>query len=333
MSDASIWSRAETNSHYAESAVAGDYYSELGVGRDASVDDVKKAYRKLAAKHHPDRNQGDASAEEKFKTVTRAHEVLADTEKRALYDEFGEEGLRAGFDPDAARAFRHGTGRVRSGGVNFEDLFRGGGGAGGGGGGGIGDMFGDLFGGGRGRGRREQQRGADLASQVTVDFADAIKGATLKLVLQDGGEPVTVRVPMGAKNGDRVRVRGHGAPGPSGVQGDLVLTVVVRPHPYFERDELDLYLDLPITVGEAYFGGKVPVPTPGGIVTLTVPASARSGQVMRLRGRGVERQGNKGDLFVRFLVRLPEEESDEIEAAVNTLQEHTKENPRSGLYF
>lgn len=313
--------------------MAGDYYSELGVGRDASVDDVKKAYRKLAAKHHPDRNQGDASAEEKFKTVTRAHEVLADTEKRALYDEFGEEGLRAGFDPDAARAFRHGTGRVRSGGVNFEDLFRGGGGAGGGGGGGIGDMFGDLFGGGRGRGRREQQRGADLASQVTVDFADAIKGATLKLVLQDGGEPVTVRVPMGAKNGDRVRVRGHGAPGPSGVQGDLVLTIVVRPHPYFERDELDLYLDLPITVGEAYFGGKVPVPTPGGIVTLTVPASARSGQVMRLRGRGVERQGNKGDLFVRFLVRLPEEESDEIEAAVNTLQEHTKENPRSGLYF
>ena len=317
--------------------MAGDYYSELGVARDATVDEIKKSYRKLAAKHHPDRNQGDASAEAKFKTVTRAHEVLSDTDKRALYDEFGEEGLRSGFDPEAARAFRHGTGRVRSGGgVNFEDIFggRGGGvgGAGGGGAGGIGDMFGDLFGGGRGRGRREQ-RGADVASQVTVDFADAIKGATLKLVLQDGGEPVTVRVPMGARNGDRVRVRGHGAPGPSGVQGDLLLTIVVRPHPYFERDGLDLYLDLPITVGEAYFGGKVPVPTPGGIVTLTVPASARSGQVMRLRGRGVERQGNKGDLFVRFMVRLPEEESEEIEKAVRTLQEHTEVNPRSGFYF
>ncbi len=312
--------------------MAGDYYSELGVARDASVDEIKKAYRKLAAKHHPDRNQGDPTAEAKFKTVTRAHEVLSDTEKRPLYDEFGEEGLRAGFDPEAARAFRHGTGRVRAGGgVNFEDIF-GGRGGGGGGAGGIGDMFGDLFGGGRGRGRREQ-RGADVASQVTVDFADAIKGATLKLVLQDGGEPVTVRVPMGAKNGDRVSVRGHGAPGPSGVQGDLLLTIVVRPHPYFERDGLDLYLDLPITVGEAYFGDKVPVPTPGGIVTLTVPEGARSGQVMRLRGRGVERQGNKGDLFVRFMVRLPEEESDEIEKAVQTLQEHTKENPRSGFYF
>lgn len=313
-------------SRYAVRAVA-DYYSELGVARDASVDDIKRAYRKLAVKYHPDRNQGDEAAENKFKTVTRAHEVLTDQTKRRLYDEFGEDGLRSGFDPDAARAYRHGTGRARGGGVRFEDIF---GGAAGASGGGFGDMFGDLFRGGR---VPREQRGADLASQVEVDFSDAIRGATLNLVLQDGGEPVKVRIPMGAKHGDRVRVKGHGAPGPGGSQGDLILTIVVRPHPYFERDALDLYLDVPITVGEAYFGAKVPVPTPGGVVTLTVPKGARSGQVVRLRGRGVERQGNKGDLFARFLLRLPEVESEEVENAVKVLQAETEDNPRSGLYF
>jgi curved DNA-binding protein len=210
--------------------------------------------------------------------------------------------------------------------VRFEDFFGGGAETSGGG---IGDLFGDMFGGRRARG---PARGADLQSEVAIDFISALKGAELKLRLQDGGDEVTVRVPAGAGDGDKVRVPGQGAPGAQGgPAGDLLITIRVRPHPFFERSGLDLYLDLPITVGEAFRGAKVRVPTLDGPVTLTVPRKAQSGQVARLKGKGVTRQGQTGDLYVRFLIRLPDTASADAEKAIETLEREFSGDVRAGL--
>ncbi|MEZ4223101.1 MAG: DnaJ C-terminal domain-containing protein [Polyangiaceae bacterium] len=302
--------------------MARDFYKELGVNRDAGADEIKKAYRKLAAELHPDRNPGNNEAEERFKAVNRAYQTLSDAKSRKLYDEFGEDGLREGFDAEAARAYKRAAGR--GGNIGFEDIF------GAAQNSGIGDLFGDLFGG--GRGRRRAAKGPDVASEVTVDFLSAIRGATLKLRVQDGGEEVSVRIPAGAADGDRVRVPGHGAPGMLGGQpGDLLLSIRVSPHPLFEREGLDLYLDLPITPGEAYRGAKVRVPTPEGTVTLTVPSGAQSGQVVRLRSKGVKRGKRTGDFYVRFLVRLPESRSDDVEKAIQALDAALGQDVRAGL--
>lgn len=309
--------------------MAVDYYRELGISRDASAEDVKKAYRKLAAELHPDKNPGNAAAEARFKRVNAAHQVLSDRRKRSLYDEFGEDGLREGFNPEAARAYRNATGRrgPADGSFNIEDFFQGGGG------GGLGDLMGDLFGGGRGGRRRGPSRGADLGSEITVDFASAVRGTTVSFQ-RDKGEAVSVRIPPGADDGDRVRVAGQGAPGAAGgPSGDLVIAIRVRPHSHFERDGLDLYLDLPVSAGEAFHGAKVPVPTPGGEVSLKIPAHAQSGQTVRLKGRGVKRKDEVGDLFVRVLVRLPERENREVTAAIDTLEEATPKDIRKGIEF
>lgn len=310
--------------------MAADFYKDLGVSKGASADEIKKAYRKLAAQLHPDKNPGDKKSETRFKAVNRAHQVLSDPQKRAIYDEFGEEGLREGFDPHAARAYGRAARAGRRGGggeVRFEDFFGGGGDSGGGG---IGDLFGEMFG--ARSARRGPSRGADLQSEVAVDFLSALKGAELKLRLQDGGDEVTVRVPAGAGDGDKVRVPGHGAPGAQGgPAGDLLITLRVRPHAFFERSGLDLYLDLPITVGEAYRGAKVRVPTLDGPVTLTVPKRAQSGQVARLKGKGVSRQGQTGDLYVRFLIRVPEAASADVEKAIEALERAVEGDVRAGL--
>jgi curved DNA-binding protein len=310
-----------------------DFYKDLGVSRDASADEIKKAYRKLAGKLHPDKNQGDAKTEAQFKAVNRAYQALSDPQKRKLYDEFGEDALREGFDAGAARSYREATrgGRVRSGGgPSLEDLF------GNAGPGGFGDMLGDLLGnrsaGGGGRRRGGVAKGADLQSEVKVDFVSAIRGAELKLRVQGAGEEVTVRVPPGAGDGDRVRIPGHGQPGAfGGPPGDLVLTIRVEEHPHFERSGLDLYLDLPITIGEAYHGAKVRVPTLEGAVTLTIPPHAQSGQVARLKGKGVKRQQQQGDLYVRFDIKLPDAESKEIEKAVAVLESAVSGDVREGI--
>jgi curved DNA-binding protein len=310
--------------------MAQDFYRELGVSRTASADEIKKAYRKLASELHPDKRPGDKKSEARFKAVNRAHQTLSDPEKRKIYDEFGEDGLREGFDVGAARAYREAArgGRARGAPGGVEDMF-------GGGAGGFGDLFGDLFGGGgRGRRRGGAMKGSDVAAEVTVDLGSAIRGAELRLRLQDGGEEVTVRVPAGAGDGDRVRIGGHGAPGMmGGPPGDLVLTIRVTPHPHFERIGLDLYLDLPITPAEAYRGAKVRVPTHDGYVTLTVPKHAQSGHVARLKGKGVKRAGKQGDFFVRFQIKLPEAESSEIEEAIDVLEAAVPKNLRDGITF
>ena len=319
--------------------MAKDLYSVLGVDRKADADAIKKAYRKLATKLHPDKNPGDKAAEARFKEINHANDVLSDAKKRGLYDEFGEEGLREGFDAEQARAYKQwqsqgggarGGGGI-PGGVRIEDLF-------GGQGGGIGDMFGDLFnrgGAGGARRRPRQTRGADLEAEITIDFASAVSGTTVQLAARNGSsEPVTVRIPAGAEEGSRVRIAGQGAPAPvpDGQAGDLLLLLHVRPHAFFKREKDDLHLDLPLTVAEAHRGAKVRVPTFDGPVTMKVPPHVQAGQQMRLKGKGVARKGREaGDLYVHFQVVLPQGDDPALEKAIDELAKFQTEDPREKI--
>ncbi len=315
--------------------MAEDLYGVLGIPKDADVDAIKKVYRKLAGKLHPDKNPGNAQAEARFKQVNHAYEVLNDPKKRQLYDEFGEEGLREGFDPERVRAYRDWSSRQGRSGpvagssgqtVDLEDLF-----GGSGGGAGIGDLFGDLMG--RARRPRGPVKGPDLESEITIDFASAVRGATLELRPQGlAGSAVTVRIPAGASDGSRVRIAEQGGPSTNGgPRGDLVLTVHVKPHPYFRREGEDLHLDLPITIAEAFHGSKVRVPTVDGAVTLKVPEGAQSGQVVRLRGKGVTRKGRSaGDLYVHFQIQVPKGGS-EVAELVDRLAAFQSEDPRAEI--
>ncbi len=298
-----------------------DYYAELGVKKDATEQEIRKAYRKLAQELHPDRNQNNPNAEARFKKVNEAFHVLTDQKKRSLYDQFGEVGLREGFDPNRARGF---GGFGRSGG--FEDIF-----GGQGGGAGFGDMLGDLFGG--GRGRRTTRKNPDIESEISVEFISAVRGAELELALQNG-QTVKVRIPRGASDGDKLRVRGAGArQHPQLPPGDLLLTLRVKGHPYFERDGLDLTVELPISADEAYHGAKVEVPTTDKPVTLKVPPHTQSGQLVRLREKGVARGQKTGDLYVRFMIYLPTTESPEIQQAISALESPVAALARAKVIF
>lgn len=318
--------------------MAEDLYATLGVPKNADADVLKKAYRKLVSKLHPDKNPGNASIEARFKQVNHAYEVLGDPKKRKIYDEFGEDGLREGFDPDRARAYRDWSSRQgagRPGGfgggggrtVDLEDLFGGGGSSGT-----VSDLFGDLMG--RARRARGPIKGPDLESETTIDFASAVRGTTLELRPQGSTEaPVVVRIPPGADEGSRVRIPGHGAPSSNGgAPGDLVLTVHVTPHAYFRREGDDIHLDLPITIAEAYRGAKVRVPTIEGAVTLKVPPGSQSGQTVRLRGKGVAKKGRAaGDLYVRFMVQVPSDGGGEVAKLIDRLAEFQAGDPRAGI--
>jgi curved DNA-binding protein len=313
--------------------MAQDLYAILGVPKNADADVVKKAYRKLAGKLHPDKNPGKADVEARFKEVNHAYDVLGDSKKRQLYDEFGEDGLREGFDPERGRAYKEWASRQgrshrpEAGGpaVDLEDLF-------GGSSGGVSDLFGDLMG--RARRSRGPSKGPDLESEITIDFASAVRGATLELRPQGtAGEPVTVRIPPGATEGSRVRIAQQGGPSSNGgPRGDLVLSVHVTPHPFFRREDNDVHLDLPITIAEAYHGAKVRVPTLEGAVTLKVPPGSQSGQTVRLRGKGVARKGQPaGDLYVRFMIQIPTSEGGEVATLIDKLGELQSEDPRAHI--
>lgn len=321
-----------------------DLYKVLGVARDATPDAIKKAYRKLARDLHPDRNPNNKQAEERFKDVAHANEVLSDAKKRALYDEFGEVGLREGFDVDQARRYaswqQGGGGSSYS--SSFDEIFGGQqGNAGGGGfsfniedllrGRGVEDLFGR---GGRSRGRRPG-KGVDQQAHISVTFAESIRGAEKELLLQRPGDnaskPIRVRIPAGVSNGGKLRLKEQGGPGvDGGPKGDLLLTVGVEEHPYFRREGQDLHLNLPITVLEAWTGAKVRVPTADGEVTLSVPALAQSGTKLRLKGKGLPARSDAplGDLYVHLMIELPAEKSDAVNAAVETLGRAYGENIR-----
>jgi molecular chaperone DnaJ len=340
-------------------------YEVLGLQKGATADDIRKAYRKLARKHHPDVNPGKPAEAEKFKQVAAAYEILSDDKKRAAWDEFGDVSLRSGFDVEEARAYQRDAERARTsarprsyaerayadeenGGFDFD--------------------LGDLFGGGRSA-RRSTSAGQDIAASVELGLVDALRGTQLAVEVPtgetcptcrgsghletpchhckgtgrvdaaqgpmrivaacpacggsgkqpcatcggdgilEGRRQVTVRVPAGAEDGERLRVPGLGNPGRGGgAPGDLYIQVRVKPHPHFRREGLDLHLALPVTLAEAYAGATVSVPTLEGPVQLKVPPRSQNGQKLRLRGKGVKRGQEQGNLIVELAVRLPDQE-------------------------
>ncbi|NHC46584.1 molecular chaperone DnaJ [Motilibacter aurantiacus] len=370
-----------------------DYYKALGVSKDASADEIKKSYRKLARQYHPDANKGDAASEERFKEISEAYDVLSDAKRRKEYD-------------DARSLFGSGAGRFRSaggpGGVSFDigDIF--GGAAAGGAQGGLGDVLGGLFGGVRRPGG--PRRGADVESEVSISFLESIDGRTVALrkssekpcqecngtggrngsmprtcpecegtgrtsvgggsgfafaepcrnckgrglVVDDpcpnchgsgraqGSEVLNVRIPAGVKDGQRIRLKGKGAPGErGGPAGDLYVTVHVAPHPVFGRSGDDLTVTVPVSFPEAALGTELKVPTLGGNpVTLRLPAGTANGRTMRARGKGATRKdGTRGDLLVTVQVAVPAKLSAKAKAALEAYAEATAgDDPRAGFY-
>lgn len=354
-------------------ADAKDYYAVLEVARDATADQIKKQYRKLARKFHPDVNPGDKDAEERFKDIATAFEVLSSADKRKLYDEFGVEGLRSGFDPEQARAYQRWSAQRATSGARAQDIP-------------FDFDFGDLFGAREGGSRRRARQGiagADVHATVKLDFVTALRGTrisvrtpavtTCSTCAGSGEEPgtapescpecdgsgrlqlgkgpmkvtavcprcggdgkihapcstcggagllqteqtVEIRIPPGADDGSELRVRGKGGPGiGDGPPGDLLIRTEVEPHPYFTRTGLDLHLKVPITFREAYSGATIAVPTPAGAVHMKVPARAQSGSKLRLRGKGVTRGDNTGDLYVELQVRAPDRADGALETAL-----------------
>ncbi|HEY4536194.1 MAG TPA: J domain-containing protein [Enteractinococcus sp.] len=297
-----------------------DFYAILGVDKNASASEIKKAYRKLARKYHPDANPDDTTAEQRFKEITEANTVLSDPQQRQEYDQ-----LRA-MGAGGARFTAPG------GGQGFEDIFSGlFGQAGGGRHAGFGDVFGG-FGGGQSFGGFQQAptKGADLKSGVTISFADAIRGTTTK-VNTGYGAPTEVRIPAGVKDGQTVRVKGKGQQGTGG-RGDLMVKVSVAPHPVFERDDYNIRLKVPVSFDEAVLGTTIEVPTLDGTVKIGVPAGSSSGRVLRLRGRGVKTAQRTGDLLVELVIEVPRNLSDEALAAVETYRAATADiDPRAQL--
>ncbi|MDV8148753.1 DnaJ C-terminal domain-containing protein [Arthrobacter sp. B10-11] len=313
-----------------------DFYKILGVAKDASDADIKKAYRKLARQHHPDTNAGNVASEKKFKDISEAYSVLSDPDERQQYDAIRAMGGGARFAP--------GGGGGGAGNAGFEDLFgglfTGGGGRHSGGystSGGIPPEFADLFGGqfggpGSGAGfQRGPQKGADRTATTTISFAGSIRGTTIGLREPDG-DVIDVRVPAGIKDGQKVRVRGKGQYGPAG-NGDLMVTVNVKGHDFYTRDGDNLRIHVPVTFPEAALGADIEVPTiDGEKVKVRVPAGTPSGRTLRVKGRGVKHAKATGDLLVTIDVVVPQKLTKEAEEAVKAFAAATDgHDVRAGL--
>ena len=357
-------------------------YEVLGVPKTASDDDVKKAYRKLARENHPDANQGDAAAEERFKEIQGAYDMLSDPEKRKQYDTFGSAGSRGGAGGGP------GPGGFTYENVDLSDLL---------------GQFGGIFGRGGGRrGRPQPERGADLESRVRLSFEDALAGAQVRVPVEidaachtchgTGAEPGTspvrcpqcqgsgtvsdshglfalsqpcprcrgngvivekpcptcrgighervtrryaVKIPAGAKDGTRVRLKGKGEPGTNGgPAGDLFVVVTVEASPLYERRDADLVLDVPITYPEAVLGATVEIPTPEGPVNLKIPAGTESGKLLRVKGRGAPKLkgGGKGDLLARVKVTVPSKLTKAEKEALEGFDKVLRERPRDKAF-
>jgi len=280
-----------------------DYYSVLGVRRDASDKEIKQTYRRLARQYHPDVNPGDAAAEQKFKEISEAYAVLSNPDSRKKYDRFGHQAFASGFDPTFASG--GGFGRGQPG--NFKDFF----------GGrasfdGLSSILEELWGGGRPRTQQAPVSGQDLEQTVDISFEEAVRGTTAQVqIIRRDREPdrLQVKIPPGVDTGSKVRVPGKGERGRSnGPPGDLYIVIRVRPHAYFARQGSDILCDVPVTLTEVLLGAKIDVPTIDGKTTMTLPAGTQNGRRFRLRGKGVPalHGGARGDHYVTVQVVLPE---------------------------
>ena len=375
--------------------MAQDFYKILGVKKDASQGEIKKSYRKLARKWHPDINPGNSEAEQRFKEISRAYDCLGNEERRKLYDEFGEEGLQAKFDAEKAREYKKwGSFQQQGAGMggqpfgryqNYEDI------------------FGDLFGQGAGQGgfrSRVPSSGRDMEHEMTIDLISALKGFETELSMQKamvcstcqgagtdpksslatcstcggsgrlnvaqgpmqftrpcpqckghgktgdpcsecggrgqtvGTEKIRVVIPQGVREGSKVRVAGKGEPGLDGGQaGDLYLVIRIKPHPLLKREGDNLYMDVPVTVGEAMAGGTITIPTVDGDVNLKVPARSQSGQTLKLKGKGAinVKTKQRGDLMVKLMVKVPKTDDGEILQAVRKMDQYYEEGLRRDI--
>ena len=296
--------------------MARDPYQELGVSRGASADEIRKAFRKLAKQHHPDTNPGDKAAEERFKQVSAAFDILGDAEKKKKFDA-GE------IDADGRETFRGfgggqgpfggGQGPFSQGGFGggrqqegFENID-------------LGDLFSDILGRNRGGGPTGgfgggfSAKGQDVRAKLEVELEDVIHGGKKRIAFSDG-RTIDVSIPKGAEEGQTLRLKGQGAPGRAG-PGDALIEITIRPHAIYRREGEALVMDLPVSIPDAVLGGKVQAPTPDGAVNVTVPKGANTGQSLRLKGKGLsDARGKRGDLLARLVLVLPETPDAELEA-------------------
>lgn len=325
-----------------QGCMAEDYYKTLGVRRDASQDEIQKAYRNLARKYHPDVNPSP-DAKKKFQEVQAAFDVLNDRQKREMYDRYGSSfETMGGRGPQAGGPQWQTYSPGGQPGQGFEDVD-------------FSQFFGERFGGDagidlgeilgqfrRGGGARtrggasRRQRGADLEHELEIPFTMSITGGEAQISVQRAGgkvENISVKIPPGIENGKKIRLRGQGEPtGEGGTPGDILLTIRVASHPHFQRRGNDLFVKVPVTLGEAALGSKIDVPTPQGTVTLQVPPGTSSGKKLRVKGRGVSpKSGPPGDLFAELQITLPKQLDEEARQMIRKLEEQAPQNVRANL--
>ncbi|MGZ3343440.1 MAG: DnaJ C-terminal domain-containing protein [Caulobacteraceae bacterium] len=314
--------------------MATDLYQELGVSRGSSSDEIRKAFRKLAKQLHPDQNPGDKAAEERFKKVSAAFDILGDEEKRKKYDagqidSDGREtmrGFRPGENPFCAGGGPFAGGFHREGGPGgFEGHFEGGD---------FGDILSEILGGRRGGGAGfggfggQPARGQDVRAEIAITVEEAVQGGKKRIAFSDG-RTLDVSIPKGAAEGQVLRLKGQGGQGRGGA-GDALIELHIASHPVFKREGANLTMDVPVSVPDAVLGGKIEAPTPDGPVTLTVPKGANSGQILRLKGRGLgdPATGRRGDLLARLMVTLPDTVDPELQAFAEDWQAKRPYTPR-----
>jgi DnaJ-class molecular chaperone len=299
--------------------LSGDPYELLGVNKDASQDDIQKAYRRLAKKLHPDLNPGNKKAEEQFKNVSAAYDLLGDPQKRARFDR-GEIDASGAERPRQRyyRDFSEGTENQYSNDAGFSDFAD------------VDDIVSEIFG--RQQRSNVRRRGADVQYQLSLDFLDAINGGKQTITLPDR-TALDVTIPPGTRDGQILRLRGKGRPGSNGgPAGDALIQIEVRSHPVFTLKDDDIFAEVPIFLREAVLGGKISVPTPTGPVTMTVPKWSNTGTVLRLRGKGAARPDkSRGDEYVTLKVMIPEKPDPELERFVAQWQSTRNDAPRASM--